>query len=179
MSHSSISEPSNIYSIFVCKTTMRVCWATFGVIEAYDVPDQNSMTKADRIGSLSARSYYTDGRLATDLLKINASDLRQSRPVSFPIVTRMIAFHSPVNIERETLASAVREDHVANKALENKWWSRVVTAIYPCADLKERDSFNRAQWLGTESCDWERFMFRYFVIPSRWLQHTFKFTNLL
>lgn len=78
------------------------------------------MTKADRVGSLSARSYYTDGWLATDLLKINASDLRQSRPVSFPIVTRMIAFHSPVNIECETLASAVREDHVANKALENK-----------------------------------------------------------
>lgn len=67
------------------------------------------MTKAERVGSLSARSHYTDGRLATDLLKINAPDLRQSRSVSFPILVRMIALHSPVNIEREPLASAVRE----------------------------------------------------------------------
>lgn len=45
------------------------------------------------------------------------------------------------------------EDHVANKALENKWWSRAVAAIYPRADLKGRDiSFNRTQWLEIESC---------------------------
>lgn len=37
-----------------------------------------------------------------------------------------------------------------------------VAAIYPCAVLKLRDSFNRAQWLGTESCDWDRFVFPYF-----------------
>lgn len=42
------------------------------------------------------------------------------KAVSFPIVIRMIAFHSPVNTEREALASAVREDPVANKTLENK-----------------------------------------------------------
>jgi len=41
------------------------------------------MTKAERVGSQSVRSYYTDGRFAVDLLKINASDLRQSCVFSY------------------------------------------------------------------------------------------------
>lgn len=110
---------SNIHSIFVYMTTMKVCRVTSESPRHTIVSDQNLMTKAKRVGSLSVRSHYIDGRLAADLLKINASDLRY-KAVSFPIVTWMIALHSPVNIEREPLLRQY-ENPVANKTLENKW----------------------------------------------------------
>lgn len=93
---------SNIHSIFVYVTTMKVCRVTSESPRHTIVSDQNLMTKAKRVGSLSVRSHYIDGQLAADLLKINASNLRY-KAMSFPIVTWMIALYSPVNIEREPL----------------------------------------------------------------------------
>ena len=108
---------SSIHSIFAYVITMKVCRVTsLGVTGAYDVSDQNLMTKAKCVGSLSVRSHYIDGRLATDLLKINASDLRQSRVFSYRNTDDRTSFPC----KHETLASAVREDPVANKTLENK-----------------------------------------------------------
>lgn len=88
--------------------------SNFGVTGAYDVSDQNLMTKAERVGRLSVRSHYIDGRLATDLLKINASDLRQSHVFSYRHTADRTSF--PCKHRTRTLASTVvREDPVANK----------------------------------------------------------------
>lgn len=77
----------------------------FRITGAYDVSDQNLMTKAEHVGRLSVRSHYIDGRLAADLLKINASDLRQSRVFSYRHTDDRTSF--PCKHRTRTLASTV------------------------------------------------------------------------
>lgn len=97
----------------------------------------------------------------------------QSRPVSFPIVVRMAALHSPVNTHRTrahcfgSMTGSSGGCGSRIKHLKIKWRSRVGVAaiIYPAYQREEAVSFNRAHWLGIETRDlWRDLYFEYSLL---------------
>jgi len=122
--------------VYVTSKLVNESWSSNCVATgAYYVPDENSTIKAACVGAVYPQGPIIPSR-ATDLLKINAPYLRQSRSVSFPTVTRMIALHSPVNTDG-TSRAARRNLPVTSKTLEDKRVAQV-SRLFQC-ERRTRD----------------------------------------